>query len=284
MERLVENHYSMLDYNTIMSIIYNIILGIDSLENYSYLPKEVIKRSKEDIELLEAKLAKLKRRVDFKKKEITLNKIEVDTLNSIFALEYEYKKIVYQIWKREIEMGNISVIHMCRDSDDIKYLSDVALNQDYRSISNCLLTGDMKLYGVDNCSFGIIYDFNYDAFLGACEIDAQLEGVAYNNIYQNKRSAFTVRNSDTPINSTIQTYTNNYQMTLTKTPFNVINPSGNEIEPFYAEIGLDKKYTRAIKIVYFKEKNPTIESKVNELANILGVEIEYRKEEKHKVA
>ena len=92
MERLVENHYSMLDYNTIMSIIYNIILGIDSLENYSYLPKEVIKRSKEDIELLEAKLAKLKRRVDFKKKEITLNKIEVDTLNSIFALEYEYKK------------------------------------------------------------------------------------------------------------------------------------------------------------------------------------------------
>ena len=87
MERLVENHYSMLDYNTIMSIIYNIILGIDSLENYSYLPKEVIKRSKEDIELLEAKLAKLKRRVDFKKKEITLNKIEVDTLNSIFALE-----------------------------------------------------------------------------------------------------------------------------------------------------------------------------------------------------
>ena len=69
MERLVENHYSMLDYNTIMSIIYNIILGIDSLENYSYLPKEVIKRSKEDIELLEAKLAKLKRRVDFKKKE-----------------------------------------------------------------------------------------------------------------------------------------------------------------------------------------------------------------------
>ena len=60
MERLVENHYSMLDYNTIMSIIYNIILGIDSLENYSYLPKEVIKRSKEDIELLEAKLAKLK--------------------------------------------------------------------------------------------------------------------------------------------------------------------------------------------------------------------------------
>ena len=80
MERLVENHYSMLDYNTIMSIIYNIILGIDSLENYSYLPKEVIKRSKEDIELLEAKLAKLKRRVDFKNKEITL-------LN-----EYEYKE------------------------------------------------------------------------------------------------------------------------------------------------------------------------------------------------
>lgn len=170
---------------------------------------------------------------------------------------------------------------MCQDNANIEYIIDTTLNTCYQAISNCLYDGNFnKLYGNSNHSYGIVYDFNFDSFIGACEIDAQLEGINYDNLYENKRNAFTVKMSTPPINSTILTFTNNYQMTLTKTPYSLLNSFQDDINQSYSEIGLDKKYTRPLKIIYFKENNPNIEDKVQEIASKLGLEIEYLTKEK----
>lgn len=281
MERVVSSNYTMLEYNTIISIIHNVIIGLDSYKNYDYLEADILRKAEEHINILTRYYNILKRNVNFRNKEIILNNEELRMIKTVFMIEYSYKETTYNIWKKEITDGNLDVVHMCRDYDDISYLKDIIINKKYRAISNSLVTDETKTYANGESSFGIVYEFNYDAFLGACEADAQLEHTNYDRLYTNKNNIFTVKGDKLlPINSEILTYTDNYQMTLTKTPYNLLNPSGINVDTYYNEIGLDKLYTMPLKIIYYEDLNPDIEYMVSELAAFLNIAVEKKNSKK----
>ncbi len=282
MERKVDDKYTSLEYNTILSIIYNIFMGLKTIKQYPYVDKKILENLNKHLIIIEKYYNELMKLKNFKKQFIELSSIEIKKIETVFEIEYEYKEVVVNIWQRELtDINNLDsaykvLAHMCRDEDDIDYIINTFKRHDIRCVSASILTNkELKTFCDGKCSFGFLYDISMNNFLGACEADAQLEQTIDTSQHTTKHSFCTVKRDDKHcVNSTVYTYSNNYQMTLTKTPYNLLNPFKLEgVEPYYNEVGIDKLYSIPKAIIYFSEMNPSIEDKVQRLSQLLELPV-----------
>lgn len=287
MERKVESKYSALEYNTVLSIIDNIAIGLKSIKQYSYVDKTITDAIDKHLAVIEKYQNELKRKLNLKERYIYLNKEDVEKINLIFEIEYNYKPIVVQIWQRELtniesfdeEKPYNLLVHMFRNDDTIEYKKDILKNNKVGCISTSIINNDShNHFQNDNTNYGLVYDININNFLGACEIDAQLEHTTEDSNHINKQNFCTVKKGEGhSINSIIYTYGHNYQMTLTKTPYCLKNPYYDDLElPFYNEIGLDKEYSKPKAVIYYsgcEEIDHEIKDKVEYFANLYNVPI-----------
>ncbi|HHT38727.1 MAG TPA: hypothetical protein GXZ95_04885 [Mollicutes bacterium] len=287
MERKIESKYSLLEYTTILSIIENICIGLESFKNYSYLDNKTITAAEKHIEVIKKYYYELKRKVNTKHQYVHLDKEDIAKIELIFDIEYSYKPIVVGIWKKELtdiesfdeEKPYKLLVHMFRNDDTIEYKKGVLENDKIGCISTSFINNDAhKHFQNDNTNYGLVYDININNFLGACEIDAQLEQTTDDSSYINKHSFCTVKKgSKHSINSIIYTYDKNYQMTLTKTPYCLKNPYYTDRElPFYNEIGLDKAFSKPKAVIHYyghPEIDQEIKEKVEYFANLYNIPI-----------
>jgi hypothetical protein len=284
MERKVEFKYSSLEYATILSLIKNISIGLESIKSYSYIDENVIVSINKHLQTINRYYKDLTYKFNSKDKIINLSKEDIDKIEVIFQIEYSYKPIVVEIWKHELinaqtidqnEPYNL-LVHMFRNDDPIEYIESVMKNNSIHCLSTSLISNedDHKHFENENTNYGFVYDINMDNFLGACEGDAQLEQSDFNFSHPNKQSFYTVKNDENhPVNSYVFTYTHNYQMTLTKTPICLKKPYyiNDNNTPFYNEIGLDKRFSKPSAIVYYygnDQIDEEISDKVNYLASL----------------
>ena len=287
MERKVESKYSSLEYNTILSIIENIAIGLKSIKHYSYVDKTILDAIDKHIYTIGKYQNELKRKLDLKARYIYLDKEDVDKINLIFEIEYSYKPIIVGIWQKELtsiesfdeEKPYKLLVHMFRNNDTIEYKKDILKNNEVGCISTSVISNDNhNHFQNDNTNYGLVYDINMNNFLGACEIDAQLEHTTEDSNHINKQNFCTVKKGEKhSVNSIIYTYSHNYQMTLTKTPYCLKNQYYNDIEmPFYNEIGLDKEYSKPKAVIHYcgcDEIDHEIKDKVEYFANLYNVPI-----------
>ena len=265
MQRKINSQISSLEYSSLLSVIENIMIGLESIKKYNYISQDILKLIEEDIKYIKNCYFELISKLRLKKKSIFLEEDDIRKINSIFNIEYKYKPLIIKIWKRELsDINNINqnskfltLIHMVKDKEDINYVENVIYGTDIKCISTSLISNDKQFfYDHDKTSYGFIYEINENNFLGACESDAQIIQIN-NNLEHN---LFTLKNSNSyTINSIVYTYNKNYQMTLTKTPESLINPIIQSNDIFYNEVCLDKDYSRPIGILFYRnEENEEI--------------------------
>lgn len=288
MERKVESKYSSLEYLTVLSIIENIFIGLESIKKYSYIDENVLANIDKHLDIIKRYSRELLKKSNLKEKDINLSEEDIKKIEIIFEIEYSYKPITVEIWKRELssikdfdenESYNL-LVHMFRNDDTIEYKESVLSNEKIGCISTSLISSenDHKHFENEKSNYGLVYDININNFLGACECDAQLEQTTDDSSYTNKHCFFTVRKRDKhSINSTIYTYTKNYQMTLTKTPICLKEPYYIDSNiPFYNEIGLDKAFSKPIAVIHYygcQEIDEKISEKVEYFANLYNIPI-----------
>lgn len=288
MERKVEAKYSSLEYSTILSIIENICIGLESIKEYSYIDKSILIAIDKHLDIIKKYYNDLSKKSNLKEKYISLSKEEMTKIELIFEIEYNYKPITVEIWRRELSnVENFDkdgpynlLVHMFRNDDTIEYKKDILNNDKIGCISTSIISSDdeHKHFENDNANYGLVYGINADNFLGACECDAQLEQTTDDLSYANRQCFSTVKKGDKhSINSTIYTYKKNYQMTLTKTPNCLKKPYYIESNvPFYTEIGLDKAFSKPLAVIHYygcEEIDEKINQKVEYFAKLYDIDI-----------
>lgn len=290
MERKVENRYTALEYSTILSIIENILIGLESILNCSYLDEKIIASTHNYIEIIKRYYYELSRKSYKGSNEVLLSNEEMEKINFIFEVEYQYKPLVVNIWQRELtdvsafdgDQDYTFLVHMFRNNDTIEYKRNILENDKIGCISTSVISSndEHKHFISEETNYGLIYGINENNFLGACEADAQLEHTTDDSLHINPQSFFTVkRGNKHSVNSIIYTSTHNYQMTLTKTPACIMKPyyiPGGKNTPFYSEIGLDKEFSKPSAVIHYygiKEVDEQIEDKVKYFANFYGIPI-----------
>ncbi|HHX70673.1 MAG TPA: hypothetical protein GX708_21805 [Gallicola sp.] len=287
MERKVESKYSSLEYNTVLSIIDNIGIGLKSIKQYSYINKTISDALDKHLDVIEKYQSELKRKLDLKERYIYLDKEDVEKINLIFEIEYSYKPIIVGMWQKQLtsvesfdeERPYNLLAHMFRNSDTVEYKKDILKNSKVGCISTSIISNqNHNHFQNDNTNYGLVYDININNFLGACEIDAQLEHTTEDSNHITKQNFCTVKKGeDHSVNSIIYTYGHNYQMTLTKTPYCLKNPYYDDIElPFYNEVGIDKEFSKPRAVIHYsgcEEIDHEIKDRVEYFANLYNVPI-----------
>ena len=83
---------------------------------------------------------------------------------------------------------------MFRNNDTIEYKKDILKNNEVGCISTSVISNDNhNHFQNDNTNYGLVYDINMNNFLGACEIDAQLEHTTEDSNHINKQNFCTVK-------------------------------------------------------------------------------------------
>lgn len=274
MQRKVNNKISSLEYSSLLSIIENIIIGLESIKKYNYISQDILKSIEVDTKYIKDCYFELISKLRLKSKSNLLEEEDIRKINSIFNIEYKYKLLVTKIWEKELSNIDsidqnskfLTLIHIVKDKENINYVENVIYGNDIKCISTSLISNDKQFfYDHDKTSYGFIYEINENNFLGACESDAQIIQINDNL----EHSVFTlISNNSYTINSIVYTYDKNYQMTLTKTPEALLNPVIQNNDLFYNEVCLDKNYSRPIGIIFYqKEGNEEIKEKVDYFSN-----------------
>jgi hypothetical protein len=289
-ERKVENRYTALEYSTILSIIENILIGLESILNYDDIDEKVITSTHNYIGVIKRYYYELSRKNYKGSKEVLLSNEEMKKIEFIFEVEYQYKPLVVKIWQREltdvsvfdIDQEYTFLVHMFRNNDTIEYKKDILENNKIGCISTSVINSndEHKHFLNEETNYGLIYGINENNFLGACEADAQLEQTTDDSLHINSQSFFTVKKGNKhSINSIVYTSTKNYQMTLTKTPACIMKPyyipDGKNV-PFYSEIGLDKEFSKPSAVIHYygiKEIDEQIEDKIKYFADLYNIPI-----------
>jgi hypothetical protein len=290
MERKLESKYTALEFSTILSIIENILIGLESILNYDYLDDKVIASTHKYIEIIKRYYYELSQKNYKGTKEVLLSNEEMEKINFIFEVEHQYKTLVVEIWQRELtdvslfdnDQNYTFLVHMFRNSDTIEYQMGILGNNNIGCISTSVISSsdNHRHFQNEETNYGLIYGINESNFLGACEADAQLEHTTDDSLHINSHSFFTVKKREKhSINSIVYTSTKNYQMTLTKTPACIMKPyyiPGSKNIPFYSEIGLDKEFSKPSAVIHYygiREIDEQIEDKIKYFANLYNIPI-----------